>query len=310
MNNPTVTILPPVMRDERGLAFAAAVDAAIDIDTWLACPLAVEHAPDIVLWELARQFDVAGPLIQAMRTRSQKERLLKNALLLQKKRGTPWSVEELMRLLGYTDAKVLDRVAMERLNYDAEAEHDGMCAFDAAGGEVKPKRYRGDTVHNGNWGGTHVFNGVRSYYRYEWTDYRIRLYIDADSRPFGAVDRAEALKLAEEWAPLRATLIGWDARHVLSSRVANPDEFAARVSGIVLEDSEGNRYLAPCWSQSLDGGAVALRWRLWSEDLPLRDVCAVGIVSVEAQIVEWPAMPSVVAAENVIYEGIWRLEAA
>jgi len=115
-------ILPSVMRDQRGLAFAAAVDAAIDIDTWLACPLAVEHAPDVVLWELARQFDVAGPLIQAMRTRSQKERLLKNALLLQKKRGTSWSVEELMRLLGYTDAKVLDRVAMERLNYNAEVE--------------------------------------------------------------------------------------------------------------------------------------------------------------------------------------------
>ena len=307
----TASLLPPVLQQtERGQALGAAADGAYSLEPWLACPLHVETSPDEALWSLARQFDVAGPLMQAMRTRAQRERLIRSALLLQKKRGAPWSVEEVMRLIGYSDAYVIDRKRMGKLAYDGEAAHDGIYAFDGGGGIVKLKRYRGDTLHDGPWGGSHVFDGVTGYYQYQWTDYRIRLYIDSNSRPFEPPDMAEAFMLAEGWAPLRATLIGWDARHCAASVVSDPSDYASGVLGVALEDAGGNAALVYHWAQPLQGGAVAIRWRSWFDDLPMGEVCAVGLVGKDGRELERVELPPVAAAENVIYEGFWKLEAA
>jgi P2-related tail formation protein len=123
----TAGLLPSVLRDERGLAFAAAADHVLAINPWLACPLKIEHAPDEVLWHLARQFGVAGPLYQAMKTRAQKERLARIALPMQRKRGTPWAMAEVMRLLGFSDAEVMDRIGL--LMYNGSIDHDGTELF-------------------------------------------------------------------------------------------------------------------------------------------------------------------------------------
>jgi len=345
----TASLLPPVLRTERGHALGAAADAAYSLEPWLACPLHIETSYDEVLWALARQFDVAGPLMQAMRTREQRERLIRNALLLQKKRGTPWSVEEIMRLIGYSDAKVLDRTNMALL-YDAEAAHDGTHAFDGGKGLMKVKRYSGKgrpydgglpgdsgQVTGDSYGGgsaapipengagdsphqqlstancqlstvpPHVYDGVKEYYRYKWTDYRIRLCIGEGSRSFTAEDLAVAFALAEDWAPLRATLIGWDARHVVTSRVADPAGLAEGGLGVSLWDGRGASYVVPHWAMPLGHDGVALRWRMWSEELPLREVLAASLVGRDGQELIRAALPAVEAAENVIYEGIWEL---
>jgi hypothetical protein len=269
----TVAILPPVTRDERGIAFAKTLDASLNLDPWLACPLAIEHAPDEVLWELARQFDVAGPLYQAMRTRCKKQRLIRNALLLQRKRGTPWSVEEVMRLLGFADAKVLDRVTL--LVYDGEAFHDGEYNFNA-------------TCH-------------------DWREYRIRLCLDKDSRAFTEFDRAQAACMAYDWTPLHAILKGWDIRHILETTVEDPAFEVARVYQVILVDSLGNRQAAERdWTQVYKDNSVNLRWRISEGHLTIQDVIAVELVDRSGEMLQRHAVSIVAIASNVTIEGIWH----
>jgi len=299
----TATLLPPVLRDERGVAFAAAVDRSFDIDTWLACPLAVDHAPDEVLWELARQFDVAGALYQAMKTRRQKERLVLNALRLQRKRGTPWSVEEIMRLLGFTDAKVLDRVAW--LLYDGEAIHDGIYLYDGGVNRAVILRYGGEVVHDG----TRFYDGIYSRTTRSWAAYTIRLYIDKDSREFGDLDRAEAALLADDWAPLRCELAGWEVRHMTTSVVDDPLAFAEDVWRVVLMDERlGRQVVKEFWVQAIENGALALRWRLRPEDIVLSEIRSIALIRSDGSEIERVSLPVVRMAGNVFYEGFWRLE--
>ncbi|MDR2697486.1 MAG: phage tail protein [Holophagales bacterium] len=300
----TAALLPPVLRDARGHAFAAALDASLDIDTWLACPLAIEHAPDEVLWELARQFDVAGPLYQAMRTRERKERLVRNALCLQRKRGTPWSVEEVMRLLGFSEAEVIDRITA--LKYDGAAIHNGAYNFEADFNRVFVK-YNGKFIHDG----ARIFSGEYRLDFENWRGYRIRLYLDENSRVFDDFDREQATSLARDWAPLRSVLVGFYARHLIHSVVIDPPLEIASVYNVFLLDSKGNRQASPnIWLEYFENNACAVRWRVSADDLNLTDV--VGVILADRSNNDLHIkrdLPIVKAAPNVILEGTWHLAA-
>jgi hypothetical protein len=299
----TAELLPPVMRDTRGIAFAAALDASLNIDPWLSCPLAVSHAPDVILWELARQFDVAGPLYQAMKTRERKEKLVTTALRLQRKRGTPWSVEEIMRLLGFTDAKVLDRVNW--LLYDGEAIHDGIYLYDGGINRAVILRYGGEAIHDE----TYLYDGIYRRTERGWADYTIRLYIDDKSREFGDLDRAEAAMLADDWAPLRSVLAGWEPRHLTTSVVDDPLAFAESVWRVILMDGGfGRQVLKDFWVQLIEDGNYALRWRLRPEDLTIPEVRTIVLIRRDGSEIERVTLPVVRAANNVFYEGYWRIE--
>lgn len=288
--NRTGDLLPPLLRDARGAAFGAAADAALDLNPWLACPLKVCEASDDeeVLWELARQFDVGGGLMQAMRTRKQRERLIRGALKLQMKRGTPWAVAEIMRLLGYTDADTIDRVG--GLLYDATAIHDG--------------EFRHES-------------GVD-----EWNDYRIRLFIDRDSRGFTAADRVEAAALAENWAPLRSNLTGFTVRHVLTTAVDDPYLEVGRALRLALIDGRGDRQTVErMWKQYpaaglaavqriLPEGSAAIQWRLAPGEMGLADVAAVAATGTSGEDIHVQRPPAVGTghiddAPDVTYEGVW-----
>ena len=277
----TAALLPPILKDVRGLAFAAALDKSLELDPWQACPLKIDHAPEVVLWELARQFGVAGPLYQAMKTRGQKERLVEMALRLQRKRGTPWAVAEVMRLLGFTDAMVMDRTGY--LLYDGEAIHDGAYYFEA------------------------LFS--------EWSDYGVRLYIDKDSREFKDYDREQAETLAAEWAPLRCKLVGWQARHVLTTAVENVANEAAKLSSIVLMDKALNTYvLQNYWlrwpKDNGDGGDCEIRWRRLPGSLPLANVATLTLFTQGGWVLDRQDLPQIDLAPNVTYEGVWTLKRA
>jgi hypothetical protein len=293
MSSQTAAILPPVLRDERGLAWAAALDASLTLDAWQACPLEVGHAPGIVLWELAKQEGMAGPLWQAMRTRALRERLVASAPKLQHRRGTPWAVEEVMRIIGYTDADVLDRSGI--LLYDGEAIHNGHYTFDSGFAE--------------------------------WSDYVIRLCIDGRSRAFLEPDRERAAFLAAAWAPLRCELVGWYARHVTGHAVESPASEAAAISAVVLRDAGlGNKFElqnGDYWIQFIssngdiqrplehnelasiaEDGDYVVRWRLSPGRVPLSDVSRVSLV-MQGGAATHRDLPSVAMAGNVTYEGYW-----
>jgi len=298
----TANILPAILNDTRCLAFAAALDRSLSLEPWQACPLKLEHASDEVLWELARQFGVAGPLYQAMKTRSQKERLVEMALRLQRKRCTPWAVEEVMRLLGYTDAKVLDRVG-GTLRYDAETNHAGHYMFDGGVNDVWLNRYRGDIEHQGDY----IFDAIKRRSTMEWYQYKIRLYMAGDSRALTDDDRAQAALLAEDWAPLHCELIGWEARHMLESQVDDPASAAGAVYRVVLMGSGyTSQIIREHWVQPLDDGSRIVRWRLRPDDVTVPDVSSVVLASIGGTKLDSRTVPLITAAPNVTIEGYWR----
>jgi len=301
--NVTAELLPPILRDERGIAFGGAADFAYSLNPWLACPLKVEHSSDEVLWELARQFDVAGPLYQAMKTRAQKERLIRNAIILQRKRGTPWSVEEVMRLLGYTDAEVIDRISA--LKYDGTAVHNGKYNFETSFNKIY-LRYNGKIVHDG----IEIFDGYIDLPFENWRGYKIRLYMAEDSRPFADFDREQATVMAEDWAPLRSVLAGFFARHLIFTQHPEPAYEAARVYNVYLLDSKGNRELAHnIWVEHFESGARAVRWRVQPDDLGLPNVSGVILTDRrDRELYAKRGLPMVSAAENVTYEGVWHMD--
>jgi hypothetical protein len=284
-----------VLRTERGIAYSAAVDGALSLNPWQACPLAVEHSADEVLWTLARQYDVA-PLFQAIKTRERREWLIRQALLLQQKRGTPWAMEEIMRLLGYTDAKVLDRQG-GTLKYDGETNHAGHYMFDGGRGEVNLLRYMGNAVHDGE----HIFSGVISRYTMQWYEFRIRLYLGSDSRTFTEIDRQVAALLVEDWKPLRTLLRGWDIRHVLNTDVSDPESYAQSIHRVVFDGVEHREH----WIQPHVDGSYILRWRLRPDD-GVRAVSSIALLDSAGRELEIRETPLVEIAPDVVYEGYWR----
>ena len=314
MGSQTASLLPPPLRDQRGLAFAAALDSSIDIDPWLACPLALPHAPDEVLWELARQFGVAGPLWQAMPTRQHKERLVSRALRLHRHRGTPWVIEELMRLLGYTDAYVLDRA--NALLYNAEADHDGQHIFAPAWTDIfYSLYYDGEAIHNGAKKFSPAAESL-------WSDYRIRLDIAADSRPLAAAERVQAASLAESWAPLRAKFGGWYARHLIRTPSSNPQFDAAKIARVTIYDDQANEQtIENIWAHQLAPSSAAtprlfasargwaIRWRLSRAELRVPHIARAALIQQGGIPLDTQPLPRIDRAKDAFYEGFWLLEA-
>ena len=280
----TAAILPPVVRDERGLAFAAAVDRALAVNVWQACPARVGDAADEVLWELARQYDVAGPLYRAMRDREARERLVRVAWELQRKRGTRWAVAEIMRLLGYSDAAALDRTGL--LKYDGEAIHNGDHYFNAGFGD--------------------------------WREYRMRLFLEEGSLAFCGKDLEQAAALLAAWAPLRSRLVGWNVRHVLTTCVPNPRGAASDVSTVVLMDRGlAEQEVGDYWVQPRQDGSVVIRWRLEAEHIALPEISTLAIRLQGGGAGEEldrrsprTGLPTVARLDDLTYEGEWTLKEA
>jgi len=296
----TAALLPPVLKDTRGLAFVAALDGSLALDPWQAAPLKLSHASDEVLWELARQFDVAGPLYQAMQTRERKERLVEMALRLQRKRGTPWAVEEVCRLLGYTDAQVIDRVKL--LVYNGEARYDGEHTYDSRLTDVTTvKRYCDEIIYDG----TFKYGPLKA----DWSDYKIRLFMASDSRTLTEFDRLQVEQLAAEWAPLRSRLLEVIARQLITTTAADPASEVTQIYRVILLDRVGNRLTVPrITKRYLDDGTALIQWRLMPWELRLAEVVSIILVTRRGVEIYKTSLREVKAARNVTLEGVWTFK--
>lgn len=116
-------LLPPSIQDERFRAMLEVIDrrgllplavlAIYDID-------AVERS---ALIHLAEQFNVLGKRGWALaNTEAEQRGLIKGAIELHRRSGTPWAVRTAMALVGYPGATVTENPP---LSYDGSWQYDG-----------------------------------------------------------------------------------------------------------------------------------------------------------------------------------------
>lgn len=84
----------------------------------------IEIVPEITLPLLAEEFSMTGTDGYHLAvTDKQKRDLIKGAVELHAKKGTPWSIREIMRRLGYGGIEI--QTGMHLLNYDGQGQYDG-----------------------------------------------------------------------------------------------------------------------------------------------------------------------------------------
>lgn len=105
-------------------AFVNAAEAHFgDIDLSQALVYIIDNAPAEVLPYLADQFDVLGYKGWLFAdTDAKKRALLKKAIILHRRKGTPWAIREALKAIGYVDAEIIEGVG---LTYDGTANFDG-----------------------------------------------------------------------------------------------------------------------------------------------------------------------------------------
>lgn len=93
----------------------------IDISTLLV--YIIDITPEAGLFYLAEQFDVLGYKGWVFADTVDKKRtLVKQAIKLHQKKGTPWAIREAIKAIGYNGAQIVERVGIV---HDGTVDHDG-----------------------------------------------------------------------------------------------------------------------------------------------------------------------------------------
>lgn len=127
------TLLPPALAADtmrRALETAGARMMELDL-----APLLVEDTDHVsldVLEHLADQYGVEPLLWKIAQGEGYRRALVKNILLIKRRRGTPASVREMIRALGFGEVVIEERIGARR--YDATALHDGHITYGSANG--------------------------------------------------------------------------------------------------------------------------------------------------------------------------------
>jgi len=110
-------LLPPSLRDSRGLAFLQLCGAASALDLAQARILWIDQAPRAALPELALQAGLhADPGWLLAATDEERRALLKEAPSLAKRRGTPWSIQRALALSGWPGMRLEERLPPRTLD--------------------------------------------------------------------------------------------------------------------------------------------------------------------------------------------------
>lgn len=133
----------------------------------------INTVPVAVLLYLAEQFDVMGAGGWDLAdTELAKRTLIKGAIELHRRKGTPWAVKEAIRRVGYQDVTIIEHVSLDSVNYD----------------------------------GVYNYDGTQTYGGGFWADFRIKIFVP-DAKPLGAIDRARIAVMVEEYKNVRSRLV-------------------------------------------------------------------------------------------------------
>jgi P2-related tail formation protein len=104
--------------------FEQMINARIEaIDVSKVMVYIVDRVDASALYSLAKQFDLLGYRGWKLATNEQERRdLIKRAIELHRFKGTPWSIKEAFKSVGFFDAEIVE---FDNLRYDDTAKYDG-----------------------------------------------------------------------------------------------------------------------------------------------------------------------------------------
>lgn len=110
-------LLPPGIRDERFRALLALLDRWDRIDLLPLLVNRVDSVPSALLYPLAWQFGVTGLAGWELAvTDDQRRELIRRAVELHRRRGTPWAIREAFRAVGFPEIVIDELYGRARRN--------------------------------------------------------------------------------------------------------------------------------------------------------------------------------------------------
>lgn len=141
------------------------------------------------LLELADQFDVLGIKgYNFTHTEQERRDLIKKAIELHRFKGTPWSVKEALKAIGYYDVIIEER-------FDNSIIYDGV----------------------------HTYNGTYVHDSAHWADFRVTLDI-GNSMGVDALSAQQAVALINEYKAVRCRLVSMNYQATLTDVLDITDE--------------------------------------------------------------------------------------
>lgn len=141
------------------------------------------------LLPLARQFDVLGFKGYGLaQTETERREIIKKAIELHRFKGTPWSIKEALKAIGYYDAEIFEGLT-DVILYD----------------------------------GTHLYNGSQFYGPGHWADFRVILDI-GETQGISDVTAAAAVALINEYKNVRSRLRYVSYRSTIQEYVTGIEE--------------------------------------------------------------------------------------
>ena len=143
----------------------------------LACLLVymLDTVPAAALPLLAEQFDILGYKgFGIAKTEQERRDVIKRAVALHRYKGTPWSIKEALRNLGYVKVEILE----------------GLGAF---------------------YNGVYNFDGAATYGGANWANFVVNIYT-ATETPVGPIEGKAAYYTIQEYKNMRSVLVGYSFR--------------------------------------------------------------------------------------------------
>lgn len=124
MADDDLRLLPAGINDERSRALLKLIGRLGDIDLTPLLVYRIDELPDDALHLLGWQFHIMGAEgWDLAETPAERRALIRRAIELHRHRGTPWSIREAIRSLGYADAEIVEGLPVAL--YDGERNHSG-----------------------------------------------------------------------------------------------------------------------------------------------------------------------------------------
>lgn len=189
------TLLPfNASRMERAIEAAPITDFAISLtDLWnpWTCP---EGALPWLAWAL-HITDAEGWSLAV--TTEQKRALVARSVALHKKKGTPYSIREALKSIGFNDVQILERLPINK--------HDGALTY----------------------------SGAQRYDAYGWAEFRLLADV-GDTQPITSAQTARIVQTVNEWKPARCHLV--DVQYSASETETIDVDDAASLAAQVTAD--------------------------------------------------------------------------